>query len=309
MPTITRLRKDASSDETGGRAVAWIDIDTSDPADRAWLASDDSFSAKTRDRLLEPAFVNRREVLEQGLFVSLRIRNVSQPGERDDPISLAILIGDDRVVTARSEAVRAIDDLRTRLDDGKGPSSPLQFLAQIAVSLTEHLEGIIVAISKDTDDLEDQLLDENVPPEVEALNALRRRVYRARRQLASLRHVLMLVASDPSVDLNEWEHAALVKSSELVTRHLENLEDCRTRAQLLQDQFEGRLSASMSRSTYNLTIVATVFLPLTFITGLLGMNVAGIPEAHDPWGFWAVCILLTMFAVVSWGALHWRARG
>jgi Mg2+ and Co2+ transporter CorA len=39
------------------------------------------------------------------------------------------------------------------------------------------------------------------------------------------------------------------------------------------------------------------------------MNVAGIPEAHDPWGFWAVCILLTMFAVVSWGALHWRARG
>jgi len=121
--------------------------------------------------------------------------------------------------------------------------------------------------------------------------------------------VLMLVAADPAVDLNEWEHAALVKSSELVTRHLENLEDCRTRAQLLQDQFEGRLSASMSRSTYNLTIVATVFLPLTFITGLLGMNVAGIPEAHDPWGFWAVCILLTMFAVVSWGALHWRARG
>ena len=202
MPTITKLRKDASSGETGGRAVSWIDIDTSDPADRAWLASDDSFSAKTRDRLLEPAFVNRREVLEQGLFVSLRIRNVNQPGERDDPISLAILIGDDRVVTARSEAVRAIDDLRTRLDDGKGPSSPLQFLAQIAVSLTEHLEGIIVAISKDIDDLEDQLLDENVPPEVEALNALRRRVYRARRQLASLRHVLKLVASDPSVDLN-----------------------------------------------------------------------------------------------------------
>ena len=223
MPTITRLRKDTSSGETGGGAVAWIDIDTSDPADRAWLASDDSFSAKTRDRLLEPAFVNRREVLEQGLFVSLRIRNDSQAGKRDDPISLAILIRDDRVVTARSEAVRAIDDLRAQLDDGKGPSSPLQFLAQIAVSLTEHLEGIIVAISKDTDDLEDQLLDENVPPEVEALNALRRRVYRARRQLASLRHVLMLVAADPAVDLNEWEHAALVKSSELVTRHLDNL--------------------------------------------------------------------------------------
>jgi zinc transporter len=222
---------------------------------------------------------------------------------------LSILISDDQVVTVRSEAIPIIDVLRAQLDEGKGPSSPLQFLAQIATSQSEHIEGIIAHISKDTDELEDQLLDDDSTSQGEALNALRRRVYQLRRQLAALRHVLMLIVSDPSVDLDQSESSALAKTAELATRHLENLEDCRIRIQLLQDQIEGRLAASMAQSSYNLTIVATVFLPLTFITGLLGMNVAGIPEAHNPRGFWTVCILLTIFAAVSWAALRWRARG
>jgi zinc transporter len=62
----------------------------------------------------------------------------------------------------------------------------------------------------------------------------------------------------------------------------------------------------MARVTYNLTIVATVFLPLTFMTGLLGINVGGIPESHNPWGFWTVCIVLTVFAVISWVIIRWR---
>jgi zinc transporter len=309
MPTVTKLNESASGGEAAPRTVAWIDIDTSDPADRAWLAAEDSLGAGTRDRLLQPVLVSRREVLRQGLLISLRISTDISVNGPADPASLSILISDDQVVTVRSEAIPIIDVLRAQLDEGKGPSSPLQFLAQIATSQSEHIEGIIAHISKDTDELEDQLLDDDSTSQGEALNALRRRVYQLRRQLAALRHVLMLIVSDPSVDLDQSESSALAKTAELATRHLENLEDCRIRIQLLQDQIEGRLAASMAQSSYNLTIVATVFLPLTFITGLLGMNVAGIPEAHNPRGFWTVCILLTIFAAVSWAALRWRARG
>ncbi len=62
----------------------------------------------------------------------------------------------------------------------------------------------------------------------------------------------------------------------------------------------------MARATYNLTIVATVFLPLTFVTGLLGMNVAGIPESHTPAGFWIVVGALIVLATASWGWLRWK---
>lgn len=65
----------------------------------------------------------------------------------------------------------------------------------------------------------------------------------------------------------------------------------------------------MTRSSLDLTIVATVFLPLTFITGLLGMNVAGIPDSHDPWGFWIVTGLSIPVALLAWLLLRRRMRG
>lgn len=309
MPTVTQLNKSASGGEAAPPVIAWIDIDTSDQADRAWLAAEDSLGARTRDRLLQPVVVSRREFLPEGLLVSLRTSTDSSVDGPGDPASLSILISDDQVVTVRSEAIPMIDDLRAQFDKVKGPSSPLQFLAHIATSQSEHIEGIIAHISKETDELEDQLLDEDSTTQGEALNDLRRRVYRLRRQLTALKHVLMLIVSDPSIDLDQSENIALKKTAELAAHHLEKLEDCRIRIQLLRDQLEGRLAASMAQSSYNLTIVATVFLPLTFITGLLGMNVAGIPEAHDPRGFWTICILLTIFAAVSWAALRWRSRG
>ena len=52
---------------------------------------------------------------------------------------------------------------------------------------------------------------------------------------------------------------------------------------------------------FRLTLVATVFLPATFLTGLLGINVAGIPGTHDPYAFWLVCLFLIVLAIVSGG--------
>ena len=55
-----------------------------------------------------------------------------------------------------------------------------------------------------------------------------------------------------------------------------------------------------------ISIVAFVFLPLTFLTGLLGMNVEGIPYAKEPWAFWGVvgvCIMLSLLVI---GYFVWR---
>jgi zinc transporter len=69
---------------------------------------------------------------------------------------------------------------------------------------------------------------------------------------------------------------------------------------------EAQMNAKLNRITYNLTIVATVFLPLSFLTGLLGMNVAGIPDTHNPQGFVIVCTVMVLIAMGSWILLRWR---
>ncbi|MFP6579754.1 MAG: CorA family divalent cation transporter, partial [Myxococcota bacterium] len=75
------------------------------------------------------------------------------------------------------------------------------------------------------------------------------------------------------------------------------------RANLLQEQIQSLQNERMNRATLRLGVVATVFLPLGFITGLLGINVAGIPGNHNPEAFWQVCGLLLALALVAWGVV------
>jgi len=57
---------------------------------------------------------------------------------------------------------------------------------------------------------------------------------------------------------------------------------------------------------YILSIVAAIFLPLSFVTGLLGVNVGGIPGAENPYGFWEVNLLLLVVGAVIWAIFRWR---
>ncbi len=91
------------------------------------------------------------------------------------------------------------------------------------------------------------------------------------------------MTTEPALALDADDRETLVRASQQVTRHLNGLEEYRTRVQMPEDQVEAQRSETMTRSSLNLTIVATVFLPLTFITGLLGMNVAGEMVRHKAW--------------------------
>ena len=68
----------------------------------------------------------------------------------------------------------------------------------------------------------------------------------------------------------------------------------------MQDELTNRLSEQMNRTMYLLTIVASIFLPLGFITGLLGVNVGGIPGTEEPMGFLALCGLLLLLGLVEY---------
>jgi hypothetical protein len=68
----------------------------------------------------------------------------------------------------------------------------------------------------------------------------------------------------------------------------EELEAVRERAALLHEQITDLRGEQMEARGLLISVVAFIFLPLTFITGLLGMNVEGIPYAQEPWAFWGV---------------------
>ena len=89
--------------------------------------------------------------------------------------------------------------------------------------------------------------------------------------------------------------------SERTDRFIEALASTRDRAAITQGELDNRLSGEMNKAMYVLSIVAAIFLPLSFFTGLLGINVGGIPGAENKWAFLFVTFLLIMIALLLLG--------
>ena len=97
--------------------------------------------------------------------------------------------------------------------------------------------------------------------------------------------------------------AVWVAAAEAMARQERTISFALERANLLQEQIQSLQNERMNRAILRLGVVATVFLPLGFITGLLGINVAGIPGSHNSEAFWQVCGLLLALALVAGGVV------
>ena len=99
--------------------------------------------------------------------------------------------------------------------------------------------------------------------------------------------------------LDQGERLRLREMADRITRYVEELETARERTLLVQDELSSRLSEQMNKTMYVLTIVATIFLPLGFVTGLLGVNLGGIPGTDEPLAFILLCLGLLGFGLLE----------
>ncbi len=78
------------------------------------------------------------------------------------------------------------------------------------------------------------------------------------------------------------------------------------RAKLLQEELAARNAEETNRNLFILSIVTTIFLPMTLITGIFGMNVAGLPGLEDILAFWWVMLGMAAVALIALLLLHWK---
>ena len=101
--------------------------------------------------------------------------------------------------------------------------------------------------------------------------------------------------------LEDADRMHLNDAADRAARMAEELEAIRERAALLHEQLTDLRAELIDTRGLVISVVALVFLPLTFLTGLLGMNVNGIPFAHEPWAFAAVVgVCVAISVAVAW---------
>jgi zinc transporter len=199
-----------------------------------------------------------------------------------------------------------VSDIDELLDQGRGPKNVGEFLALLADRLVARMEPVIAEIDDRIDALEDEVLESYSPEMRERLATVRRQAILLRRYFAPQREALLRLASDQEATpwLEQRERHLLRETADRITRYVEDLDAGRERAAVVHDQLANHISDEMNRGMYILSVIAAVFLPLGFITGLLGINVGGMPGVDSAWAFAAVCVLLAVLA----GLEFWLLR-
>ncbi|MGB0498629.1 MAG: CorA family divalent cation transporter, partial [Rubricella sp.] len=151
-------------------------------------------------------------------------------------------------------------------------------------------------------------LDDPRPDERRDIIAARRRVIMLRRYLAPQRDALSAMAGAEVGWFSRQDRDSLRLSIDRLARFVEDLEALRDRAQVVDDELGAALSERLNRNLYVLSVISAIFLPLGFITGLLGINVGGIPGAESGIAFWLVAgglAFLGLGGVALFRLLRW----
>jgi zinc transporter len=154
---------------------------------------------------------------------------------------------------------------------------------------------------------EDILNDETTGIRIK-LSKLRKRTVSMRRYLAPQREAMNRLVSENLGWLEEFDRLRLRETSDRLVRYIEDIDEVRDRAALAQDELANRVSEQMNKRSYVFTVVATIFLPLSFFTGLMGINVGGMPGMEQEAAFWivvAMCAGLTIALALLFRFKKW----
>jgi zinc transporter len=172
----------------------------------------------------------------------------------------------------------------------------------VAERIADRMGDIVADIDDSVDELEDTVLTAEIHELRSILADLRRKAISLRRYIAPQREVLFRLIQERISFLNDIDRAHLREVAERTARFVEDVDSARDRASITQEELNNKLSEQMNKAIYTLSIVAAIFLPLGLLTGLLGINVGGIPGAENTWAFELVVLILIGIAI---GLLVW----
>lgn len=289
-----------------GQGTLWVHMDYTAAQARQWVTGEGGFDEIVSTALLAEETRPRCLPMGEGLLVTLRGVNLNPDADPEDMVSIRVWSDGERVISLRRRRLLAIQDLRDAIGARRGPRTAGELLVDLSERLVARMADVIQTLEERVDDLEEAVLTEESHQLRPRLAQIRRQSILLRRYLAPQREALTRLQNEKVEWLGERERLQLREVTDRTTRYIEDLDAARERAAVVQEELNSRLSEQMDRRMYVLSIVAALFLPLGFITGLLGINVGGIPGAEVSDAFTVVTLALVGLVAAQVVIFKWK---
>ncbi|MES2626383.1 MAG: zinc transporter ZntB [Pseudomonadota bacterium] len=274
-------------DSANDDQMVWIHLDYSHD-DSIPLLQELGVPEVAIEILVRPDSRPRTMVKREGTILILRGVNLNPGNNPEDMVSLRFWIENNRLITMRQRRVQSAREIRLALEIGKGPENLHDLILAIIESMADRISDYVNQLEENIAEHEANIEEASAAALRRDIADIRRQAAAVRRYLAPQRDALDIFYLQAKSILTEEDALYIHEQSDRIIRNVEDLDLVREKALLLQDELLNRLAQDQAARMYVLSVVSAIFMPITFLTGVFGMNVAGLPGLTDPRSFYVV---------------------
>ncbi|EMD0828358.1 zinc transporter ZntB [Morganella morganii] len=284
----------------GIKQPVWLHLDYLSADNQRWLRETELLPPQARDGLTNNIIRPRTLRIGEGALITLQTINNNDGDRPDQLVAFRIWICGSYIISTRHRKVHSIQTIQDDLQNGEGAKNTGEWLAEAAFCITDEVADFIEDLHDTLIDMEDAILDQHIPARGE-LALLRKQLIVLRRYMAPQRDVFSRLASERYTWLSEQDRHQLTDVSDRLGRIIDDIDSCIARTSVISDEITNMMADAMNRRTYTMSLLAMVFLPTTFLTGLFGVNLGGIPGGNFPFAFSLFCVgLAGVIGFVAW---------
>lgn len=209
---------------------------------------------------------------------------------------LGIVLFEDTVISFQEpHGGDAFDIIRTRLRQAKGRVRKMQadYLAYALIdAVVDTYFNILEKVGEKVNALDEEILETSHNRASLRLHDLKREVIFLRKQLSPAREMINNIVRNETDLIKESNDAYLRDLQDHIIRALDTVETYREMLAGITDVYMNNYSYKMNQAIKALTVISSIFIPVTFIAGVYGMNFKYMPELDSPYGYW-----------ITWGVM------
>lgn len=280
----------------------WVHLDRAEPKALQWLRAESGLTPITIDAITTEETRPRVFRGKRGYIGIFRGINRNQDDEPEDMIAIRLWCDGKRLISLRHRPLltprEIFDDLTV---NASGPRTAPELFESILSRLVRQASSVVDEYEHKLDGIELNSQSRGGRDVLKDLSELRKDAVEVRRFMAPQREALHALLSEMPAWMPEELRPAFRETADRQQRLVEELDAMRERALVIKDDIANQLAETMNRNMYIISVIAAIFLPLSFVTGLLGVNVGGMPGIDNGNAFWIACLLMVvLFAVQLW---------
>ena len=273
--------------------LAWVHLDLTAADVHEWLKTNVSYLGESLiSALLADETRPRISNHGNGMLLIRRGVNSNENSDPEDMVSTRLWIDEHRIISIQKRNLSAIDDVVKDIQQGHGPGNSAEFLVMLTQKLMKTTASEVEIRTIQVDQIEDEVFDHGKVSPPEKISLERRKNIILQRFLRPQKEVLNPANSFPMEWVKSENRAALFETYQGYLKISEDLDLNTERLRVAEDEITKYNHERLNNNMYRLSILSAVFLPLGFLTGLFGINIAGMPGVSAPNAFIVFCTLL-----------------